>query len=132
LASLILHKGTRPSTRGLIVAILLLLILSLALVTIYSGGLRSREAHARVPAALAAAPRPPPESVLSHPLHFRSILSVFWTESDMDVDAGGNLIRLYEVDSVNSGDLTGDELPDVGSRQPLLNGALLSVTLAAS
>lgn len=128
-ASAVLHVQPPPPIRLALLVTLLALMASVFLVSICSGGVRSWSAHVTLAPDADAAARPPPDSVLSHPLDVQEILGmVLHPEARPprigDVPSGsGSLIRVYEVDSVNSGEVfEDDEFDEDGCavRRPLL------------
>eukprot|EP00892_Ulva_mutabilis_P001053 jgi/Ulvmu1/10949/UM007_0128.1 len=128
-ASSLLHGQPPTALRLALLAGLLALIASVFFVAIASGGVRSRGAHvALAPEAAATAPRPAPDSVLSHPLDISDILGTLLHPSAraprLGEVAAGSIVRVYEVDSVNSGGEVedGDEFDEDGCavRRPLL------------
>jgi hypothetical protein len=107
LASAILHDQPSHLLCLCLTPTLVLLCLSIFLVTIYSGGLRSREAHAYL-----ASPdehttmRRAPESVLSHAISFEEVLASLRGNSvQRHVIETDEPQRTYIIETCNSGEL---------------------------
>ena len=130
LSSLVLRDRPPPWLRLAIAPALGLVCLSIFLVAIYSGGLRSRDAHAHVTPPLAAADpaqsRREPESVLSHAVPLEELMRSLRGELPpfaghtrvVEISGGaGSAPRTYVVDSCAS-----EELPEhvADAAQPLL------------
>lgn len=121
LATLVLRDEPPPWLRLAMVPALVLVCLSIFLVTIYSGGLRSRDAHAHVSPPLAAdgslgLPRREPESVLSHAVSIEELMRSLRGDFGpypaqariVEIsNGGGSASRTFVVDTFES-----QELPD--------------------
>jgi hypothetical protein len=128
LASAILHDNPNAALRASLTPALSVLCLSIFLVAIYSGGIRSRPAHAHLRHNLHSNPsaaRRPPDSIVSHAISYEDIIASLRAElgrrSTTELLEEASIHRTYEVDAFNSGDLgDGTDARDSLAEQPLL------------
>ena len=145
LASLVLRDRPPEWLRATVTPLLAILCLSVFLVTIYSGGVRSHSAHAHLQPQLSGtgaapfAPRRPPDSVLSYALSVEDLLHSLRGEATEHFvgtgngagrvqSSGGSAQRTYVVDVFHSDELSESVAETASAMQPLLrpsdNGAV--------